>query len=53
MAFGTGLHSTTQLAVEVLERSVAPGDTVMDVGTGSGILAIVAVFVRRAERLRH
>ena len=44
MAFGTGLHSTTQLTVEALERSVAPGDTVMDVGTGSGILAIVAIL---------
>ena len=42
MAFGTGLHPTTQLAVEALERTVAAGQTVVDVGTGSGILAIVA-----------
>ena len=44
MAFGTGLHPTTQLAVEVLECAVTPGQTVIDVGTGSGILAIVAAL---------
>ncbi len=44
MAFGTGLHPTTQLAVEMLERAVTPGQTVVDVGTGSGILAIVAAL---------
>ena len=44
MAFGTGLHPTTQLAVEVLERAVEPGQIVIDVGTGSGILAIVAAL---------
>ena len=44
MAFGTGLHPTTQLAVEVLEGEVAPGQSVIDVGTGSGILAIVAAL---------
>ena len=42
MAFGTGLHPTTQLAVEAVERTVQTGATVIDVGTGSGILAIVA-----------
>ena len=44
MAFGTGLHPTTRLAVEALEETVAKGDTVLDVGTGSGILAIVAAL---------
>jgi ribosomal protein L11 methyltransferase len=42
MAFGTGLHPTTQLCVALLERYVGPGMQVLDLGCGSGILAIAA-----------
>lgn len=42
MAFGTGLHPTTQMCMCALEGIVQPGMTVLDVGTGSGILAIAA-----------
>ena len=39
-AFGTGTHETTQLAIEALERWIEARQVVLDVGTGSGILAI-------------
>lgn len=42
MAFGTAAHPTTQMAVHLLGIGMKEGDEVMDVGTGSGILAIVA-----------
>jgi ribosomal protein L11 methyltransferase len=42
MAFGTGAHETTQLVLEALERYLRPGMTMLDVGTGSGILAEAA-----------
>lgn len=42
-AFGTGTHQTTQLCMKALEKYLKKGDTMADIGTGSGILAILAM----------
>jgi len=41
-AFGTGTHETTKLCARLLEKSIAHSKSVLDIGTGSGILAIIA-----------
>ncbi len=43
LTFGTGAHPTTQLCLELLEEALRPGDKVLDLGCGSGILAIAAL----------
>lgn len=45
MAFGSGEHGSTRAALTLLERHLAPGDTVLDLGSGSGILTIAAVLL--------
>ncbi len=45
LAFGTGKHETTQLVMRGIRKYVKPGDEVLDVGTGSGILGICALLV--------
>ena len=42
-AFGTGTHQTTQLCMKALEKYLKQGDSIADIGTGSGILSILAM----------
>ncbi len=43
-AFGTGMHETTQLCIRQLKKYITPETVLLDVGTGSGILAIVSLM---------
>jgi len=44
-AFGTGTHATTSMCLEALEKLVTPDITVLDIGSGSGILSIAAILL--------
>ena len=43
-AFGTGAHETTQLCIRALRKHIKTGDRILDVGTGSGVLSILALM---------
>jgi len=49
MAFGTGLHPSTQLCLRAMEEVVGPGQRVLDAGCGSGILSIAAAGLGAAS----
>ena len=51
MAFGTGTHPTTRLCVEMIEKYTKSGTSVLDVGTGSGILLVAASLSGAQEGL--
>ncbi len=51
MAFGTGHHETTQLCVAQLLKDIKPGDKLLDLGCGSGILSILAAKLGASEAL--
>lgn len=51
LAFGTGSHETTRLCLETLEKYIHGGETMLDVGCGSGILAVAGLLLGAKEAL--
>ena len=50
-AFGTGYHESTQIALSLIEEVVKSGDTILDIGTGTGILFIAALKLGAAKAI--
>lgn len=51
MSFGTGSHFTTQLCLEELEKYVTPGQYILDMGCGSGILSVISLMLGAEKAL--
>jgi len=49
MSFGTGYHESTRLMLRLMEQYLRPGDTILDVGTGTGVLAIAGLRLGAAN----
>jgi ribosomal protein L11 methyltransferase len=49
MSFGTGFHESTRLILRLIEQNIRTGDSVLDMGTGTGVLAIAAVKLGAAN----
>ena len=45
MSFGTGSHESTQMCIEEIEKAIKPGDKILDLGCGSGILSVIALLL--------
>jgi ribosomal protein L11 methyltransferase len=51
MAFGTGAHPTTRLCLAAIEAALHPGDLLVDIGCGSGILSVAAILLGAGRAL--
>ncbi len=49
ISFGTGSHQSTRMCIEEVEKSIQKGDTVLDLGCGSGILSVIALLLGASE----